>query len=106
MTPHSEGIAVLLCGWAGSKKKNLKKYEEVIRNVCPDAVCLVSVQPMSNLFAPLERSRREWAEGLIEEVKKKGYWSGKRQVVMYVFSNGGAFVLEQLCRMAKESEER
>ena len=94
--------AQVLLGWVGSKDRFLAKYSEflgdagypTIRGICPT----------SSIFSPLPFLRRRWARDLLRFVLAVDP-GGARPLVFYPFSNGGAFVVEQLRELLAEGGE-
>lgn len=58
-----------------------------------------SVMPLATAFSPLEGGRRRWALALLAFLQHRRLWP-HRALVLYAFSNGGAFVVEQLQELA------
>jgi len=60
-----------------------------------------SVASTNNLFSPVERPRRQWALALLSFLETQRLCPA-RPLVLYAFSNGGAFVVEQLKKIAEQ----
>ena len=86
-------------GWVGAQRDGaLLKYAEYLAEQGYPSVR--SVQPTPIAFAPLDLPRRCWALAMLWSLEVAGLWP-QRQLVLYSFSNGGAFVVEQLQLLAE-----
>ena len=86
-------------GWVGAQRDgSLLKYAEFLAG--QGYPTLRSVQPTPVAFAPLDLPRRRWALAMLRCLEGQGLWP-QRQLVLYSFSNGGAFVVEQLMLLAE-----
>jgi hypothetical protein len=99
-----DGIAplaplVVIFAWAGATDRSLSKYADLLAREGTPTVR--SVQPTRNIFSPWERPRRQWASSLLRFLESQRLCPG-RPLVLYSFSNGGAFVVEQLKKMAEQ----
>lgn len=90
---------VVIMGWAGSKDRSLKHYANLFASTCPT---VRSSQPIANIFSPIERPRRQWAESMLSFIQSH---FPNRPLVLYAFSNGGAFVIEQIYKLANSNEQ-
>lgn len=90
-------------GWVGAARDGpLLKYAELLAQHGYPSVR--SVQPMATAFSPFDGPRRRWALSLLGFLEAQQLWPQHR-LVLYSFSNGGAFVVEQLLLIA-ESDPR
>lgn len=90
---------VVLMGWVEAQRDGaLLKYAELLAGAGYPS-CR-SVQPTATAFSPLDRTRRGWALALLRHLEAHGLWP-QRRLVLYAFSNGGAFVVEQFLRLAE-----
>ncbi len=62
---------------------------------------LLPAPPTGTAFSPFERPRRSWALALLSFLRARQLWP-QRRLVLYAFSNGGAFVVEQLMLLAEQ----
>lgn len=86
-------------GWVGAQRDGaLLKYAEFLAQHGYPSVR--SVQPTPVAFAPIALPRRRWALALLAFLQEHSLWP-QRQLVLYAFSNGGAFVVEQLLLLAE-----
>ena len=90
----------VLLGWVGANRDSaLLKYAELLaRHGYPS---VRSVQPTPVAISPFEAARRRWALALLGFLEQHSLWP-QRQLVLYCFSNGGAFVVEQLLLIAEK----
>jgi hypothetical protein len=95
--PH--GPVFLICGWAGSQDRSLRKYAELIASFGFPSVR--SSQPTRNIFSPIEYPRRRWAESLLDFTISQNLVP-PRPIILYAFSNGGGFVVEQIYKILHE----
>lgn len=94
---------VVLMGWVGATRDGaLLKYAELLAKAGYSS-CR-SVQPTDVAFSPFDSTRRAWAVALLTYLKRQQLWP-QRRIILYAFSNGGAFVVEQLLNLA-ETEPR
>jgi pimeloyl-ACP methyl ester carboxylesterase len=126
----SDRVLVVLFGWAGSQERHLKKYEALVKaevgnilgldvpndhisNGIPGAsdsgvVVLSSCLPVKYIFSPIDWPRRSWTNGKIMKEILDGMRHGgdtidyNTKLILYAFSNGGGFVIEQLYRLMAE----
>lgn len=120
---RDDKCVVVLCGWAGSHPKHLKKYEDLIRQCiirhagkgerkdnasagC-DVVCLSKSLPVEYIFSPVAWPRTRWVKDMvIKELEEAvGGPEGRVPVLVYAFSNGGGFVVEQLFELMERYPE-
>lgn len=96
----------VLLGWAGASDKALFKYAELVAELGLPSVR--SVLPTSALFAPLGGPRRQWALGLLDYLAALPPALGpqSRPLLLYSFSNGGGFVVEELQLLAEAGDPR
>lgn len=93
----------VLMGWVGATRDGaLLKYAELLAKAGYSS-CR-SVQPTDVAFSPFDSTRRAWAVALLTYLKRQQLWP-QRRIILYAFSNGGAFVVEQLLNLA-ETEPR
>lgn len=117
-------VLVVLCGWAGSQARHLKKYETLMEEVIgenvsrrssrfsrksndisrPRVVTLSSSLPVQHIFSPLEWPREVWTrDNVLQKIERHVEEHDRRgestSIILYIFSNGGGFVLEQLYKM-------
>ena len=86
-------------GWVGAQRDGaLLKYAEFLAE--QGYPTLRSVQPTPVAFAPFDLPRRRWALAMLHCLEELGLWP-QRQMVLFSFSNGGAFVVEQLMLLAE-----
>lgn len=86
-------------GWVGAERDGaLLKYAQLLAEVGYASVR--SVAPQAVLFSPLAGGRRRWALGLLRFLGARGLWP-QRRLVLFAFSNGGAFIVEQLLLLAE-----
>ena len=86
-------------GWVGAQRDGaLLKYAELLTQ--QGYTTVRSVQPTVIAFSPLAGGRRRWALALLQFLEQQGLWP-QRRLVLYAFSNGGAFVVEQLLLIAE-----
>ena len=97
--PWNPVAAQVLLGWVGTDRDGpLLKYAELL---AAHGYCSCrSVQPVGTAFSLLERPRRQWAQSLLAFLEEQRLWP-QRRLVLYAFSNGGAFVVEQLLLLAE-----
>jgi Eukaryotic protein of unknown function (DUF829) len=95
--PHAPVILIL--GWAGSQDRSLRKYAELIASFGFPSVR--SSQPTRNIFSPIEWPRRQWTEALLDFTLSQNL-APPRPIVLYAFSNGGGFVVEQIYKILHE----
>jgi hypothetical protein len=95
--PHAPVFLIL--GWAGSHDRSLRKYAELIASFGFPSVR--SSQPTRNIFSPIERPRRQWAEALLDFTLSQKL-APPRPIIFYAFSNGGGFVVEQIYKILRE----
>jgi hypothetical protein len=94
-----------LLGWAGASPRHLQKYSSLVKqewNVVGDLKCIESVMPVTYIFSPLSWPRRQWATELLESISETVVGCDSPIIFLYAFSNGGAFVVEQLCTLLQE----
>lgn len=92
----------VLMGWVGAQRDGaLLKYAQLLAG--HGYTTVRCVQPTAVAFSPLEGSRRRWALGLLRFLESAALWP-QRRLVLYSFSNGGAFVVEQLQLLAERDE--
>lgn len=84
----------VLCGWVGCQDRFLRKYSELLNEAGYPTVR--SICPKSAIFWPFEGRRRAWAADLLRFVDLASGAGSERPLVLYAFSNGGAFVAEQV----------
>jgi hypothetical protein len=98
---HSDRIAplFLILGWAGSQDRALRKYSDLLASFGFPSIR--SSQPTRNIFSPIDYPRRLWAESLLNFTLSQPLVSS-RPVILYAFSNGGGFVIEQIYKMLHE----
>lgn len=103
--PHHHPFAPqVLMGWVEAQRDGaLLKYAELLAGAGYPS-CR-SVQPTATAFSPLDRTRRGWALALLRHLEAHGLWP-QRRLVLYAFSNGGAFVVEQFLRLAETHPRR
>ncbi|PRW20960.1 26S proteasome regulatory subunit [Chlorella sorokiniana] len=90
-------------GWVGAQRDGaLLKYAELLAARGYSSVR--SVQPTSTAFSPFAGGRRRWALAMMAFLQQQALWP-QRRLVFYAFSNGGAFVVEQLMLLADEDPE-
>ena len=89
----------LICGWAGAQDRSLRKYAELIASYGFPSVR--SVQPTRNIFSPIESPRRQWTEALLDFTLAQKL-APSRPIIVYAFSNGGGFVVEQIYKIIHE----
>ena len=94
-----KGVVVLL-GWLGADKKHLDKYSDLL--LADGYATVRSTCPTSYLFWPTPEPRRQWAYDLLEYVVAIARDPPIRPVVFYAFSNGGAFIVEQICHVLEK----
>lgn len=86
-------------GWVDASRDGaLLKYAELL--AAAGYVSVRSVQPTATAFSPFDRTRRAWALQLLAFLQQQQLWP-QRRLVLYAFSNGGAFVVEQLQLLAE-----
>jgi hypothetical protein len=91
--------AQVLMGWVDASRDGaLLKYAELLAGAGYASVR--SVQPTATAFSAFDRARRGWALQLLAFLQEKQLWP-QRRLVLYAFSNGGAFVVEQLLLLAE-----
>ena len=94
-----------LLGWAGASPRHLQKYSSMVKqewNVAGDLKCIESVMPVTYIFSPFTWPRRQWAAELLESISETVAGCDSPVILLYAFSNGGAFVVEQLCTLLQE----
>jgi pimeloyl-ACP methyl ester carboxylesterase len=89
---------VLLLGWAGATDRALSKYADILGTWGYPSVR--SVQPTHYLFSPIDWPRRQWTLAMLRLLRSQGL-SPPRPIIIYSFSNGGGFVVEQLHLLAE-----
>ena len=93
---------VIVLGWYGAQLRHVKKYCEALGEaVTSQGRCvavLTSVCPKVAVMAPTDRWRRNFADKCLGAVETSGLVGGdsKRPLYVFVFSNGGAFVLKEM----------
>lgn len=93
---------IVLLGWVGAQRDGaLLKYADFLAEQGYPSVR--SVQPTGTAFSPFERARRSWALALLAYLRSQQLWP-QRRLVLYAFSNGGAFVVEQLLLLAEQDK--
>jgi hypothetical protein len=103
-------VIVLLCGWAGSQEKHLLVYESLFRRVALaihptlNVLSLRCSLPLRLIFSPFASSRETWVvdnviHPLEQAVSSCKEGSGRCWVLLYAFSNGGGYVVEQVYKM-------
>lgn len=90
---------IMLCGWAGCQDKYLIKYAERLAEL--GFPSLRSILPNREGFSPFPWGRRAWAALLLREA---GCHFPGRPIVMYVFSNGGAWVVQEVAKLGEASK--
>lgn len=98
-------VVCALLGWAGASPRHLQKYSEMVKqewNAVGDLRCIESVMPVAYIFSPLPWPRRRWAMELLESISETVAGCDSPVILLYAFSNGGAFVVEQLCALLQE----
>jgi hypothetical protein len=95
IAPNAPVIAIM--GWAGAQDRALRKYAEMVASWGLPSIR--SVQPAALLFSPIALPRRRWAERLLAFAAAQGL-SPPRPLILYAFSNGGAFIIEQIAQLA------
>jgi len=126
---NSNVVLVVLCGWAGSHVRHLKKYESLmeelvgegvtqrasrfsrkIRDISkPQVVTLSCSLPVEYIFSPVEWPRTAWTRDTVlkkiqEHVEEHDRCGVRTSIILYAFSNGGGFVVEQLYKMLREED--
>ncbi|KAL4433428.1 hypothetical protein ABPG77_010281 [Micractinium sp. CCAP 211/92] len=105
LQPRSEAAndelpVIVLLGWVGAQRDGaLLKYADFLAE--QGYASVRSVQPTGTAFSPFERPRRSWALALLSFLRARQLWP-QRRLVLYAFSNGGAFVVEQLMLLAEQ----
>lgn len=89
---------VVIGGWAHAQDRHLQKFADLVASYGYPSVR--SILPITSIFSPVPWPRRRWAEELIDFLRRQGL-SPPRPIIFYSFSNGGAFVLEQVKRLAE-----
>lgn len=120
---RDDKCVIVLCGWAGSHPKHLRKYEDLIRqsfirhagkrarkdttSAARDVVCLSKTLPVEYIFSPVAWPRTMWVKDTVmEELNDAvGGAEGTVPVIVYAFSNGGGFVVEQLFELMERYPE-
>ena len=122
----SDRVLVVLFGWAGSQERHLKKYEALVKtevsnilgldrsNQSPHRIVgandsrvmvLSSSLPVKFIFSPIDWPRRSWTNGkIMTEILNGMRHDGDNidyntKLILYAFSNGGGFVIEQLYKL-------
>jgi dienelactone hydrolase len=95
--PAPDAPVVALMGWAGAGDRALGKYAALL--AARGFPTVRSALPLGRLFAPSEAPRRAWAAALADFLAD-AVGVPPRRVVLYAFSNGGGFVVEQLSLLA------
>ncbi|KAL4451602.1 hypothetical protein ABPG75_007264 [Micractinium tetrahymenae] len=99
---NDELPVIVLLGWVGAQRDGaLLKYADFLAEQGYSSVR--SVQPTGTAFSPFERTRRSWALALLSYLQAQQLWP-QRRLVLYAFSNGGAFVVEQLMLLAEQDK--
>lgn len=103
--PKRQIVVCALLGWAGASPRHLQKYSTMVKqewNAVGDLTCIESVMPVAYIFSPLPWPRRHWATELLESISETAAECDSPVILLYAFSNGGAFVVEQLCTLLQE----
>jgi len=87
---------IVILGWAGAQDKSLVKYADLLS--IQGYPTVRSVLPLPRLFSPHPAPRRWWAENLLSFIITQPSLY-HRPLIFYAFSNGGAFVLEQISHL-------
>lgn len=78
-------------------------------NICPEVVTVSASLPVEYIFSPVEWPRRVWTRDNvlknIERYLEEYDACGRRtRILVYAFSNGGGFVVEQLYKMLSKED--
>ncbi|KAL4451872.1 hypothetical protein ABPG75_007534 [Micractinium tetrahymenae] len=89
---------VVVLGWYGAQDRHVAKYTSLLEKEGYPSVR--GVLPGPAVFSPLPLPRRRFATTLLEYLAAVDP-PGERRLVFYAFSNGGAFVLEQVDQLLR-----
>ena len=87
---------IILFAWAFAHPKNVAKYLQVHQKMDPDARILVIQDTMRNVFWNTRTRRRAFFGSTIAFIQDFLDKMDKPQVLLHIFSNGGAFAAVQL----------
>ena len=93
---------IVIGGWANAQDRHVKKFADLVASYGYPSVR--SILPINSIFSPIPWPRRRWAEALVAFLRHQGFLSPPRPIIFYSFSNGGAFVLEQVKRLAEKDD--
>lgn len=97
-TKSPKGLVVLL-GWLGAQERYLNKYSDFLLQ---DGFATVrSICPTKYLFWPTSRPRWQWAKDILQYLTVVNSDPPVLPVILYAFSNGGAFVVEEMCKILR-----
>lgn len=85
----------MLLGWFGCQDRYLAKYSELLKGLGYSSVRAIC--PPWRVFSPTHHPRRAWAAQLLRNLEAVDAAHGaQRRWVVYAFSNGGGFPVEQV----------
>ena len=97
-TTYHKPPVVLLLGWAGASDRALSKYADLMSEW--GYISVRSVQPTFLLFSPTHLLRRKYTLALLRYLKR--HRLDEHPLILYSFSNGGGFIVEQIRSLAED----
>jgi len=94
---------VVLLGWMGCKHQVLTKYSNFLEDAGYPTVR--AILPTSLVFSLNVSPRRTWTADLLKFIAVIQKGCPARPVIFYAFSNGGAFVVEQLSQLFHDKKD-
>ncbi|KAK9795203.1 hypothetical protein WJX73_008510 [Symbiochloris irregularis] len=100
LAANEDSPLIILLGWHGCKDRYLSKYGSLVSDLGYSQ--LRAILPSEHIWWPWDGGRTKFTRMLMDVLLDTGLCP-RRQVVLYAFSNGGAFVIEEMYKLFRST---